>query len=817
MNQPDAEAQDSLLLSNVDLILAGDPSSASSDPLYAFCAQLASTVPQAGDAFREQLRTRLAARAQEQAAQTMGDGRWTMDEQSSSIQSTPAGPSNPSPNPHRPSSIVHRLPQALVPRLSPRTRRFASALAGIAGVALALAFFLGMAAVIKLRTDSTHASQTVTAVALLPATGTPALAATGVASADTARTVQAFEPLHTIQTASGLPDALLGRLMAWSPDSRTLATGAVATLEFWDGATGRLFRTTNIPYISSLAWSPDGRTLAVGVNQDTIKLVDPTTAQVRATLVPGESIPTFPSNATYTGGWITSIAWSPDGRTLAAIFESPPPDKGTSFHPAVVGLWEPVTGKYLRSIHAATANRSVTHFAWSPDGPSLATLSDEFNNQHQTLRLWDPSMGTEQRTLAADRPVVGFAWSRDGHTIAAFSGTAVELRDPLTGKLLRRMPAEPPPDTPNPENQYPSAPGPMPTTEAGYTITPFPTGTSAPPTPTYIHSDEQYGNITEATWSPDGHTLATVDGAYLRLWDPATGRQTKRMTMPNDKYRFAGWSPNGSVLVLLDETAVHLIDPATGDEVRTLSSPGKTVDGIAWSPDDGTLAVLSGPEITLWGLRSGPSPTITPPQGTVLPAATTGPTPPCGTWSLVPAPGPGSTNDLAAVAAISRDDVWAVGSYSNGGPSQGLIERWNGSKWSVVPGPALPIGTNVLRAISAASRDDIWAVGYYTSTNDLQKTLIIHWDGKGWTHVPSPNAGTGQNDLTGVAALSSTDAWAVGSYSADTVNYSGQSQTRILHWDGHAWTQVPSPNPGLDANRLTAITAISSDDVWAAG
>jgi len=42
--------------------------------------------------------------------------------------------------------------------------------------------------------------------------------------------------------------------------------------------------------------------------------------------------------------------------------------------------------------------------------------------------------------------------------------------------------------------------------------------------------------------------------------------------------------------------------------------------------------------------------------------------------------------------------------------------------------------------------------------------------------------------LDAVAATSATDAWAVGNYSSASA-----SGTLILHWDGTAWTQVPSP------------------------
>jgi hypothetical protein len=56
-------------------------------------------------------------------------------------------------------------------------------------------------------------------------------------------------------------------------------------------------------------------------------------------------------------------------------------------------------------------------------------------------------------------------------------------------------------------------------------------------------------------------------------------------------------------------------------------------------------------------------------------------------------------------------------------------------------------------------------VGYfYNGTTD--QTLIEHWNGTSWKQVTSPNPGGSSDDniLNGVAATSSTNAWAVGDY-----------------------------------------------------
>jgi hypothetical protein len=74
---------------------------------------------------------------------------------------------------------------------------------------------------------------------------------------------------------------------------------------------------------------------------------------------------------------------------------------------------------------------------------------------------------------------------------------------------------------------------------------------------------------------------------------------------------------------------------------------------------------------------------------------------------------------------------------------------------SSIPGVISPtlLGTAVL------SPCDAWAVGY-TTGHSVSNTLIERWDGAAWTQYQSPNPGTGNATLQGVGALSATDAWA---------------------------------------------------------
>ena len=81
----------------------------------------------------------------------------------------------------------------------------------------------------------------------------------------------------------------------------------------------------------------------------------------------------------------------------------------------------------------------------------------------------------------------------------------------------------------------------------------------------------------------------------------------------------------------------------------------------------------------------------------------------------------------------------------------------------------------VLTGIAAVSANDIWAVGYTTDpTTGFERTLTEHFDGTSWTIVASPNATTGHNTLAGVTALTDGTVVAVGTAGfQDTGNTNG--------------------------------------------
>jgi len=129
--------------------------------------------------------------------------------------------------------------------------------------------------------------------------------------------------------------------------------------------------------------------------------------------------------------------------------------------------------------------------------------------------------------------------------------------------------------------------------------------------------------------------------------------------------------------------------------------------------------------------------------------------------------------------------------------------------WSKVSSPNAGTSTNFLYGVAAISSTDVWAVGEYSNGNG-GLTLVEHWNGAHWKVVASPNVNNSLSDsLSGVAAIAANNVWAVGSY----YDASNTQQTLIEHWDGAKWSIVQSQGMG----GLNGVAAIASNDVWAVG
>jgi eukaryotic-like serine/threonine-protein kinase len=214
---------------------------------------------------------------------------------------------------------------------------------------------------------------------------------------------------------------------AFSPDGRTLALGGWdSRVRVWDLETGRLSRTLdarprepngNRRVIGSLAFSPDGSWLAAGLGffnwyasdyDQVVKVWD---------LESGQEVATLPH-----GGTVPSLAFSPDGETLA-----------TACHDGTLRLWAVRSWRLTRSWKGSGTFQAL---AFEPGGRTLVT-----GGEQGALQSWDVATGRALRLLGRHSDTVfDLAFSPDGKTLASASADrTIKLWDVVSGRELRTL------------------------------------------------------------------------------------------------------------------------------------------------------------------------------------------------------------------------------------------------------------------------------------------------------------------------------------------------------------------------------------------
>jgi len=173
-------------------------------------------------------------------------------------------------------------------------------------------------------------------------------------------------------------------------------------------------------------------------------------------------------------------------------------------------------------------------------------------------------------------------------------------------------------------------------------------------------------------------------------------------------------------------------------------------------------------------------------------------------WTRSPFPGKGG---ITSVLAISAKNVWALSGTLHGNSSS-QVWHWSGKAWrqSTIPARNGKLGYT-LDGLSATSAKDVWAVGFTNTDGNLQTfTVSVHWNGSKWTMVDNPSLPITDGDaFAGVGAAAPNDAWAVG----DNVHFPAV----IEHWNGTSWKAVTSPSCGA----LSAISLAPGGKAWAVG
>ncbi len=178
-------------------------------------------------------------------------------------------------------------------------------------------------------------------------------------------------------------------------------------------------------------------------------------------------------------------------------------------------------------------------------------------------------------------------------------------------------------------------------------------------------------------------------------------------------------------------------------------------------------------------------------------------------WSDV-SPTVAGFSGFSSVSCLTEGLCFSVGSASPGSryESQTLIAEWNGSTWSTVASPS--VGSNSsLSSVSCAS-GSCFAVGGNSGTSN--QNLIEAWQGTAWSIVPGLRNRFAVTN--GIWCASSKFCFAAGSKIVKKPTY--YDQTFIAKWNGTRWFRLRSPNPGGSAE-LKAITCQGSTYCVAVG
>jgi hypothetical protein len=174
-------------------------------------------------------------------------------------------------------------------------------------------------------------------------------------------------------------------------------------------------------------------------------------------------------------------------------------------------------------------------------------------------------------------------------------------------------------------------------------------------------------------------------------------------------------------------------------------------------------------------------------------------------WTSYPLAQPSSGIFVQALWGSSANDVWVGGKELQ----DKHLWHWDGTTWSAVDD-----GTPnaIVTGLWGTGPKDIWLCGYYGTGYagaGPNFSVVRHFDGESWTTLREESVigdmslfGAPVTTLCSMSAGSANDLW--------VSIYASNMAQRLLHWDGHAWSEEPGPG-------VHPFVVTPSGDIWGAG